>query len=72
MKASASTRIWFALMSAMIWIGIYLTGFSTANWLFYLPAIGLTSASIIGFCPVETGIAKLLNPKRKHLSEASK
>jgi hypothetical protein len=63
MKASNSMRIWFALMGVMLWIGIFLTGFSNVSWLLYLPAAGLISASIIGICPLEMGISKMFGNK---------
>jgi len=41
MRASVSMRIWFAFVGIILWAGIYLTGFSTVNWLLYLPAAGI-------------------------------
>lgn len=59
MKAPASMRIWFALMGAIVWGGIYLTGFSAVSWLLYLPATGLSIAGIIGICPSQLAISKI-------------
>ncbi|RYY19046.1 MAG: hypothetical protein EOO04_22780 [Chitinophagaceae bacterium] len=63
MKAPVLTRIWYALMAAILWTGIYLTGFSLVSWLLYLPAVGLTVSSIIGVCPTVLIAAKLLGTK---------
>lgn len=63
MKATQSMRIWFAIMATLIWIGIFLTGFSITNWLVYLPAVGFTFASISGICPTQIGVTKLLGNK---------
>ena len=63
MKALNSMRIWFALMGTMLWIGIYVTGFSNASWVLYVPASGLIIAAILGFCPVQTLIAKMRGVK---------
>ena len=63
MKALNSMRIWFVLMGTMLWIGIYLTGFANANWVLYVPASGLILAAILGFCPVQTLIARMRGVK---------
>lgn len=66
MKALNSMRIWFAMMGVMLWIGIYLTGFANASWVLYVPASGLMIALALGFCPVQSMIAKMLGePGRK-------
>lgn len=65
MKAPFSMRLWFAVMAAILWTGIYFTGFSLVNWLLYVPAIGLMFASIIGICPSQLAILKLFGNKQK-------
>ncbi len=65
MKAPVSTRIWYAIMAAILWTGIYFTGFSTVSWMFYLPAVGLTVASIIGVCPTVIAALKLFGGSSK-------
>ncbi|TSJ44510.1 hypothetical protein FO440_10130 [Mucilaginibacter corticis] len=60
MEALTSMRIWFAMMAAMLWAGIYITGFTNASWLLYVPATGLMIALAMGFCPVQRMIAKML------------
>lgn len=68
MKSSKSMRIWYALVSIILWIGIYLTGFSTVNWLLYLPATGFMFAAITGICLSLEGILKVFGAKIKETS----
>ena len=63
MKASKPMRVWFAFFGAVIWVGIYLTGFSNVHWLLYLPAAGMTFAAITGICPSQIGVFKLFGSK---------
>lgn len=49
-KLACPMRIIFAIMSAFIWIGIALTGFSTVSWFMYIPAIGTALVAITGIC----------------------
>lgn len=49
-KLDCPMRFIFALISAFIWIGIALTGFSTVSWFMYLPAIGTAVVAITGIC----------------------
>jgi predicted phage tail protein len=65
MKAPKSMRIWFAFVGAILWAGIYLTGFSTASWLLYIPATGFIFAAITGLCLSLTGVIKMLGIKLK-------
>ena len=60
MKSSGAMRIWYAIFAIIIWLGIYLTGFSTVHWLLYLPAVGLTFAAITGICPSQVAIFGLM------------
>src|SRR5258706_5299315 len=39
--------------------GIYCTGFSTVNWLLYLPAASFIFAAITGICPSLIAISKM-------------
>lgn len=59
MKASKSTRIWFAFVGMIMWTGIYLTGFSTTNWVLYVPAAGFVFGAVTGLCPSLTVISKV-------------
>lgn len=65
MKAPVSMRVWLVLMGAILWTGIYLTGFSTVNWLLYVPPSALTIAGILGFCPSQIAVCKLFGVKQK-------
>ena len=62
-KASKSMRVWFAFMGSLLWIGIYITGFSIVNWLIYVPAAGFAFAAITGICPSQIGIFKMVDKK---------
>ncbi|MEO7535923.1 MAG: YgaP-like transmembrane domain [Ferruginibacter sp.] len=61
MGASKSMRVWFALVGIILWAGIYLTGFSKANWLLYVPAAGFIFSAITGLCPSLTAITKMFD-----------
>ena len=63
MKASKSMRIWFAFMASVLWIGVYLTGFSNVNWVVYLPTVGFTFAALTGICPSQISVFKLMGSK---------
>jgi hypothetical protein len=69
MKAPKSMRAWFALMAAMLWTGIYLTGFSKVNWLLYLPAVSFVFAAAIGLCPSQVAIFKMFGVKINETSD---
>jgi len=68
MKAPVSLRTWFAMMAAILWAGIYFTGFSAVSWLLYLPATGLTVASLTGICLSQFAVSKLFGTKQKEKS----
>ena len=44
-------RFFFLVAAAIIWTGIYLTGFRTAHWVLYVPAVFFLFAAITGICP---------------------
>lgn len=46
-----SLRFFFLIISLVILLGTYLTGFETVHWLSYIPAIFLMFAAITGICP---------------------
>ena len=69
MKAPVVMRIWFAIMAAILWTGIYFTGFSTVNWLLYVPATGFLFAAVTGICPSQAGVVKLFGVKAKESSD---
>jgi hypothetical protein len=59
MKNSLSTRVWFMMVSVLLWTGIYFTGFAEASWLMYLAAVAMTLAAIIGYCPMQKLLHRL-------------
>jgi len=59
MRASKSMRVWFAFVGMILWMGIYLAGFSTASWVLYVPAAGLILGAVTGLCPSLTVISKI-------------
>ena len=65
MRASISMRIWFAFVGIILWAGIYLTGFSTVNWLLYLPAAGFTFSAVTGICLSLMAISKMFGFNKK-------
>jgi hypothetical protein len=48
---SKSMRFFFLVSGSIIWIGVWLTGFSTVHWLLYVPAVFFYFAAITGICP---------------------
>ena len=51
MIGSRALRMTFLVIGALIWLGVWLTGFSTVHWLLYIPATFLTFAGVTGICP---------------------
>ena len=49
--APRSMRFFFLVSSMVIWLGIYLSGFSNVHWLLYFPAVFFLFAAISGICP---------------------
>lgn len=49
--ASRSLRCFFGFAAAILWTGLYLTGFDAVHWLLYLPASLFAFAAITGICP---------------------
>jgi len=69
MKASKSMRIWFAFVGAILWVGIYLTGFSRVSWVLYLPAAGFIFAAGTGICLSMDVISRMFNLTSKGASK---
>ena len=63
-RASSEMRVWFALFGILIWLGIYLTGFSNVHWLLYIPAIALIFAAVTGICPSQILISSFFRSKK--------
>jgi hypothetical protein len=63
MNSSKGMRVWFAFFAILIWSGIYLTGFSNIHWFLYIPPAGLTFAALIGICPSQIAVFKIVGSK---------
>ena len=63
-RASLEMKTWFALFSIIIWLGIYLTGFSIVHWLLYVPAVALLFAAVTGICPSQILISSFFRSKK--------
>lgn len=50
-KINQAMRFFFLFSGSVIWLGIWLTGFSVANWLLYVPAGLFYFAAVTGICP---------------------
>ena len=51
LKSPLPMRVFFLILSSVLWLGIWLTGFSQISWIIYVPACSLLFAAIMGFCP---------------------
>jgi len=60
MKSPKSMRVWFAVVGLVLWIGIYLTGFSHVHWLIYVPAAAFIFSAVTGICPGQIAVFKML------------
>jgi len=60
--APAWMRLFLFLGGALLWIGIWHTGFSTASWILYLPATLFVFAAATGICPGAIVARKILPP----------
>ena len=50
-KVGAPIRFFLFFVSAVLWVGIWHTGFNVASWVLYIPAVFLLLAAITGICP---------------------
>jgi hypothetical protein len=46
----SANRMLYLSFSLIMFIGVWLTGFSTAHWLLYVPIVFSAFAGISGFC----------------------
>ena len=51
LKVGSPIRMFLLFAGAMLWLGIWLTGFDTVHWFLYVPAIFFIFAAITGICP---------------------
>ncbi len=61
-------RTWFALMSSILWTGIFFSGFANVNWVVYAPAAGFLFAAVTGICPSLSFLVKLFEIRLKETS----
>lgn len=50
-NASNAVRLLFFNISAMVMIGIWLTGFGAVHWFSYVLPAAMLFAAVTGFCP---------------------
>jgi len=50
-KIDSSTRLFMILMTVIMGLGIWLSGYNSVHWLLYIPPIAFLIAAIIGICP---------------------
>jgi hypothetical protein len=50
-KIGKTMRFFLLVSGSIIWLGIWLTGFSIVHWVLYIPAVFFTFAVITGICP---------------------
>ena len=48
---------------ALLWLGIWHTGFAAASWILYLPAAMFVFAAATGICPGAIVSRQILPPK---------
>ena len=62
-KIDKAMRLFLSGPALIIWCGIWLTGFSEAHWILYVPAIAFSIAAITGICPGMMIIKRLMGKK---------
>ena len=60
-KSNAPLRVFYLFAATVIWLGIWLTGFSQSSLVLYVPAIGFVFAAVTGFCPSLIVLRKAMN-----------
>ena len=50
-EMSAAMRFFFFVSGAVMWLGIWLTGFDVVHWALYVPAAFFCFAALTGICP---------------------
>ncbi len=63
-RLATPMRVWFILLGILLWLGIYLTGFSNVHWLLYVPAALFVLAGLIGICPSMILVNKMFGAKK--------
>ena len=70
-KISSAMRFFFFVIGSVLLLGIWLTGFNTAHWLLYVPAVFFYFAAISGICP-GLAFSGMLFPARAPAKAAAK
>ncbi|HED08707.1 MAG TPA: DUF2892 domain-containing protein [Ignavibacteria bacterium] len=47
----SALRMQFLTLAVLVFIGIWLTGFSNAHWFLWVPVVLLLFATVTGICP---------------------
>ena len=63
LKIGSPMRIFLLVFSALIWLGIWLTGFNSVHWVLYIPAAFGVIAAVTGYCP-GMGFSRMLTGKQ--------
>jgi len=50
-RIGSAMRFFFLISGAVLWLGIWLSGFNQVHWLLYLPATFFIFAAATGICP---------------------
>jgi len=61
---SPAIRLFLLVVGSVLWLGIWLTGFSQVHWLLYVPSSFLVLAAVIGICPGLFFTNKIFSRKR--------
>ena len=62
-RISPAMQFFFLFAGSVIWLGIWLTGFSVAHWLLYVPPGSFYFAALTGICPGLV-LSRLILPER--------
>lgn len=50
-KVGNAMRFFLLVVSAVMWLGIWLTGVNVVHWVLYIPAVFFVFAGVTGICP---------------------
>ncbi len=48
---STALRVQFIIVALLVYLGIFLSGYTNVHWFLYVPVVALIFAGITGFCP---------------------
>jgi hypothetical protein len=68
---SSAMRFFFFVVGSVVWLGIWLTGFNTAHWVLYIPAVFFYFAALTGICPGLI-ISRNLFPEKKAAAKTAR